>query len=85
MEMDENDTRKYVERVPDVKGDDFHQAIKIQIQRVAKETATLIGDLEWGLQKAGINSSEYKMIREFGTTFLNELVRTARKLDVQLQ
>jgi hypothetical protein len=74
-----------VDNLQDLEGDDFHQAIKIQIQRVAKETANLIGLLEGGLQKAGIDSSEYKMIREFGTTFLDELVRTARKLDVQLQ
>lgn len=85
MKINDNDTRKYAEHFQDVEGDDVHQAIKIQIQRVTKETATLIGHLEWGLQKADINSSEYKMIKESGTTFLNELVRMAGKLNVQLQ
>jgi hypothetical protein len=85
MEMNDNEQSKHGEAFGDLEGDDFHQAIKIQIQRVTKETANLIGLLEGGLQKAGIDSTEYKMIREFGTTFLNDLVRTARKLDVQLQ
>jgi hypothetical protein len=66
-------------------GKDFHQEIKLQIQKVTKETAKLIGLLEGGLQTAGIDSPEYRGIREFGTTFLNELVRVAGRLDIQLQ
>jgi hypothetical protein len=85
MKMDENDKQNYMKYLQEVEGDDFHQVIKLQIQKVVKETAKLIGLLEGGFQIAGIDSLEYKMIREFGTTFLNELVRTARKLDVQLQ
>jgi hypothetical protein len=85
MEMNEKEQSKRWEPFGDLEGDDFHEAIKIQIQKVTKETANLIGLLEGGLQKAGIDSNEYQMIREFGTTFLNDLVRTARKLDVQLQ
>jgi len=83
--MDENDRQKYIKYFQEVEGDDFPQVIKLQIQKVVKETAKLIGLLEGGSQMAGIDSPEYTLIREFGTTFLNELVRTARRLDVQLQ
>jgi hypothetical protein len=85
MKTEGNDNGKHLEYFQGAEGDDFHQVIKLQIQKVAKETANLLGMLEGGLQKAGIDSPEYKIIREFGTTFLNELVRTARRLDVQLQ
>ena len=81
----ENDKEMYLEYLQTDEGDDFHRGIKLQIQKVTKETAKLIGLLEGGLQTAGIDSPEYKSIREFGTSFLNELVRVARKLDVQLQ
>jgi Arc/MetJ family transcription regulator len=84
MKMNENDKRKYVEQSQNVE-EDFHQTIKIQIQKVTKETATLIALLEWAVRKTGTDSSEHKMIREFGTKFLNDLVRAARKLDVLLQ
>lgn len=66
-------------------GENFHQGVKLQIQKVAKETAELIGLLEGNLQGAGIDTPEYKRIREFGKTFLSELVRVAGRLDVQLQ
>jgi hypothetical protein len=85
MKMDENDRQKHIKYFQEVEGDDFHQVIKVQIQKAVKETARLIGLLEGGFQMAGIDSPEYKLIREFGTQFLNELVRTARRLDVQLQ
>lgn len=85
MKIDENDKQKYIKYFQEVEGDDFQQVIKLQIQKVVKETARLIGLLEGAFQMAGIDSPEYKMIREFGPPFLNELVRTGRKLNVQLQ
>jgi predicted aconitase len=85
MKMNKNKQRQNERYFQGLEGEDFHKAVKIQIQRVAKETANLIGLLEGGLQKAGIDSSEYKMIRDFGTSFLDDLVRIARKLCVQLQ
>ena len=85
MKIDESDKQKYVKYFQEVEGDDFEQVIKLQIQKVVKETARLIGLVEGASQIAGIDSSEYNMIREFGPPFLDELVRTGRKLDVQLQ
>ena len=85
MKIDENDKQKYIKYFQEVEGEDFDQVVKLQIQIVVKETARLIGLLEGGFQMAGIDSPEYKQIREFGATFLNELVRTGRKLNVQLQ
>ncbi len=65
--------------------DDFHRGIRLQVQIVARETAKLVGMLAEGSREADVDPPEYKMIREFGTTFLNELVRRARRLDIQLQ
>ncbi len=66
-------------------GDDLHREIRLQVQIAAKETAKLIGLIAEGLRKNDIHSPEYGTIRELGTTFLNELVRAAGRLDIQLQ
>jgi len=81
----EHGEERNLKHLQTAEGDDFHRGIKLQIQIVVKETAKLIGLLEGGLQETGIDSPQYKAIREFGTAFLNELVRTGRRLDVQLQ
>lgn len=64
---------------------DFHGEIRLQVQIVARETAKLIGLLAEGSRGPDVDPPEYEMIREFGTAFLHELVRTARGLDIQLQ
>ena len=83
--MDEENKQKFTEYFKEAEGDDFHQVIKVQIQRVVKETARLIGLLEGGSQIAHVDSPEYEMIRGFAPLFLDKLVDTARKLNVQLQ
>ena len=85
MKIDEKSKQKYIEYFKEAEGDDFHQVIKMQIQKAVQETARLIGLLEGGFQIANIDSPEYEMIRGFGPPFLNKLVDVARKLDVQLQ
>ncbi len=85
MEITENNKQQYIKYFKEVEGDDFDKAIKIRIQTVVGEIARLVGILEGGYQIAGIDSPEYKSIRESGSSFLNELVRTAGKLNIQLQ
>ncbi len=84
MKMKDEEARK-VKGPQAPETDDFDRGIRLQIQIVVKETAKLIGLLEGGLREAGIDSPEYKAIREFGTGFLHELVRTGKRLNVQLQ
>jgi hypothetical protein len=85
MRNDEKSKQKYIKYFKEAEGDDFHQVIKLQLQKVVKETARLVGLVEEGYQMAGIDTLEYKKIREIGPKFLNDLVDTAKKLDVQIQ
>jgi hypothetical protein len=85
MVIDEIKKHKYIKYFKEVEGEDFVQVIRVQIQKVVKETARLIGLLEGGYQLAGIDSSEYKKIREFSPDFLDKLMHTAKELNVQIQ
>ena len=40
MKIDQDKKQQYVEYFKETEGDDFHQVIKVQIQRVVKETAS---------------------------------------------
>ena len=85
MKINENDKQEYIKYFKETEGNNFDQVISLQIQTVVREIARLVGLLEGGYQIARMDSSEYRLIRESGASFLNELVRIARKLNVQLQ
>jgi hypothetical protein len=76
--MKEEEKEEYLQFFKKTEGDDFGLVINHQIQRV-------VGLLEGGRQAAGIASPEYASLREAGGLFLNDTVRIARKLNVQLQ
>ena len=71
MIMNENDKQKYINYFKEVEGKDFNQTINLQIQTVVREIARLVGLLEGGYQIAGIDSSEFALIRKSGSAFLN--------------
>jgi len=83
--MKEKDKKEYLDFLNKYEGEDLNQVIKIQIQNVIKETARLIGLVEEGRQILDMESEEYKSIREFGNSFLHDLVLTAKKLNIQVQ
>lgn len=85
MKLNDSDKQKYMDYFKEFEGQDFDEVIKVQIQTVIRETARLAGLLESGAKVAGIESPEYKSIKDTASSFLNEMIKGARKLHVQLQ
>ena len=83
--MDEIDKKKYVELLHKHEGEDLDKLINLQIQKVIKETAKLIGMLEESRQILEVDTKEYKSMREFGNPFLHSLVLIAKELNIQVQ
>ena len=85
MTMDEIKKQKYRELIYKYEGEDPDKIINLQIQKVIKETARLIGLLEESHKIFERDSKEFRSIRESGNSFLNDLVLTARELKIQVQ
>lgn len=83
--MDENDRLDYIKYFQEVEGKDFDHVIRIQVQSAVKETARLVGLLEEGYKLAGIDSPEYKKLRDNGQEYLNHLIHIAKRLQIQIQ
>ena len=85
MKLNDSDKQKYMDYFREFEGQDFDEIIKVQIQVVIRETARLAGLLEGGEVIAGVDSPDYKLIKETASSFLNDMIKSARKLHVQLQ
>ena len=83
--MDEIKKQKYRGLIRKYEGEAPDQIINLQIQKVIKETASLIGLLEERHKIFEKDSKEFEAIRESGNSFLNDLVLAARELKIQVQ
>ena len=93
MEINDDLKQQYLNLIKDSENREPKQLIKIQIQNVARELSKLLGILEGGItfckedspEYVFINSEEIKVIRESGSDCLRQIVKAARKKNINLQ
>ncbi len=74
--------KKFIEKS---EGLEIDEAIKTQVQNVLRELAKLLGLIDGELELFNIETNEIKQLRESGSIFFKNVVKIARKMDIQMQ